>query len=130
MSKFLIWMNRESGIVPAISGTHNVPLLGSVPRHCSARSWVHTVGGQAYADEIVSSKMCLESLRNMCAERVAQTKGVSPPFGEGVTSPTPGGDGGQDLVDVEPNVDVPEVMANACIEEQVNVAVEEEWEVW
>jgi hypothetical protein len=73
---------------------------------------VPTEAGRRFAEELAASKARLLALRKARSERAAEnaaSKGVPPPE--------------EDLTVVEPNIDIPEVMANICIEEQAHIAL-------
>lgn len=88
----------------------------------STRARLPTEGGKVFAADIAASKACLEELRQARADRAAQCA-----KGEGVPDtplrPEEASEMPANLEDVEPNPDVPEVLANLMIEEQSNIAI-------
>lgn len=80
--------------------------------------------GRAFAEGVAASREC----HNACVRQAAMTEGVTAgeevPTSEGVLPlDTVPEDVEEDLTQVEPNVDVPEVYANVVIEEQANVSI-------
>jgi len=101
---------------PAHAIAPAIPPAPPVPRR-SARSRILTSGGQAFADGIAASKARLLELRQA---RAARSEGVTldanAPAEHGTSESV-------DLEEIEPNVDVPETLANLMIEEHANIAI-------
>jgi hypothetical protein len=89
------------------------------PVRRSARSRVLTEAGRAFQDDLASSRARLQALRDVRNNRAGVV-----PSSEGVqesatdTVPIP-----ENLEEIEPNIDVPEVFANVVIEEQTNITI-------
>ncbi|KAG1795004.1 hypothetical protein EV424DRAFT_1448606 [Suillus variegatus] len=92
-----------------------VPTSSSTAPRRSSRARIPTPAGQSYADELAASKAHLMALRHNRADRAAENS-----LREGVVAVENLEGLPEDITDVEPNTDVSEVMANACIEEHAH----------
>jgi hypothetical protein len=96
---------------PPVPAVPAIPPAPSAPPRRSSHQQVCTAAGQAFAEDIAASKACLQALRDAHLEHTTQLR-------EGVTAANPGE---EKIRDIEPNVDVPEVLANVCIKEQAHI---------
>jgi hypothetical protein len=99
---------------PPASAT-SLPTSPVAPRR-STRVKVPTPAGQAFAEELAATKARLLALREARASH-ATVPALEPGVIQVEPMPT------DNITDVEPNVDVTEVMANIVIEEQAHVAI-------
>lgn len=106
---------------PASPAQSTSPTAAVDPRR-SSRPRVPTKAGQAYAEGLTASRERLASLREARADRArdnALREGVSADLLEGVSRPTEE----EPIENVEPNADVPDLVANVVIEEQAHIAI-------
>lgn len=89
----------------------------------STRTRTPTPAGQAWEADMTATKACLLALRDSCAARVAlpalSSKGVI-----GAEVEKAGEEAGEEnLEEIEPNTDIPEVFANVMIEEHAHISI-------
>lgn len=99
----------------------SLPIIPDTPRRSGCKL-VPTTQGQLFADKIAASKagiLAICEARADKAERNAPLEGVLDPLSEGVTAEP----STEDLEEIEPNVDMPEVFVNLMIEEHAHITI-------
>lgn len=102
--------------------------LPLVPARRSGRAKVLTPAGRTYAEEMAATKDRIARLRDSRAARAAGSAHLSEGVRE-MANIDEGKDAGIDagieenLADIEPNVDIPEVYANVMIEEHAHITI-------
>ncbi|KAG1784670.1 uncharacterized protein HD556DRAFT_1451514 [Suillus plorans] len=115
-----------SAATPVTHPSQHPSQLPLVPARRSGRLKVPTPAGRAFSEGMAATKECLTCLRDL---REARTAG-SAPLSEGVREKSVNIDAGteveagnENLADIEPNIDIPEVYANVMIEEHTNITI-------
>ncbi|KAG0694978.1 hypothetical protein DFH29DRAFT_880321 [Suillus ampliporus] len=87
---------------------------------------VHTATGQAWITDMETAKACFQALQESQAACVAVSscEGVVIEEEEVIERAERDGEAEENLEEIEPNSDIPEVYANVMIEEHANISIQ------